>query len=261
MDNNDYFLTILDKASQLPIVKVDRNSFLCKQFTNSKYDVCDIINKGPINAGVSAQELKELAKGVIRFERAQATLISTAAGIPGGVAMIGTVSIDVVQYMGYLIRAAQKLMYLYGIEDISNISDNSKSPIIIALAVMLCSEGTNNALRTLCKNCAVHLETKGAEKTLAKTAVFKLAEKLCKKLSIDITKKNFAKMVSKTIPIVGGVTSGGLTYVTFGASCNHLLKALEREMFPKRNKRNKLENEVPNSDVESKEAVGVTIIE
>ena len=175
MDNNDYFLTILDKASQLPIVKVDRNSFLCKQFTNSKYDVCDIINKGPINAGVSAQELKELAKGVIRFERAQATLISTAAGIPGGVAMIGTVSIDVVQYMGYLIRAAQKLMYLYGIEDISNISDNSKSPIIIALAVMLCSEGTNNALRTLCKNCAVHLETKGAEKTLAKTAVFKLA--------------------------------------------------------------------------------------
>ena len=126
---------------------------------------------------------------------------------------------------------------------------------------MLCSEGTNNALRTLCKNCAVHLETKGAEKTLAKTAVFKLAEKLCKKLSIDITKKNFAKMVSKTIPIVGGVTSGGLTYVTFGASCNHLLKALEREMFPKRNKRNKLENEVPNSDVESKEAVDVTIIE
>ena len=68
-------------------------------------------------------------------------------------------------------------------------------------------------------------------------------------------------MVSKTIPIVGGVTSGGLTYVTFGASCNHLLKAPEREMFPKRNKRNKLENEVPNSDVESKEAVDVTIIE
>lgn len=175
--------------------------------------------------------------------------------------MLGTVPADIVQYMAYLIRAAQKLMYLYGIEDISNISDNSKSPIIIALAVMLCAEGTNNVLRTLCKNYAVRLETKGAEKALAKTAAFKLAKKLCKQLSIKISREGFTKVVSKTIPIVGGVTSGGLTYVTFGSSCNHLLKALEREMFPKRNERNKLENEVPNSDVESKEAVDVTIIE
>ena len=51
---------------------------------------------------------------MINFERNCVSGISAALGMPGGVAMSATIPADIVQYYGYTLRAAQKLMYLYG---------------------------------------------------------------------------------------------------------------------------------------------------
>ena len=231
MSEENFFVATLESASKLPLVRIDRNDFLEKQFINTEYDIYDIVNKGPVNAGVPKEKLRKIAKGVIKFEGTQVTLISTAAGLPGGLAMIGTVPADMVQYMGYLIRTAQKLMYLYGIGNINDISDGSKSAIIIALGVMLGAEGANNGIRALCKSFAANIEKKIAQKALTKGTLYPIVKKICAQLGIKLTKQGFAKAVGKTVPIIGGIVSGGLTAATFIPSCNHLLNALEEEMY------------------------------
>ncbi|MBR1591689.1 MAG: hypothetical protein IJ666_01585 [Ruminococcus sp.] len=231
MSDENFFLTVLDSASRLPLVNVERDDFLRKQFKNSEYDVDEIIRTGPVSAGVSREKLKKIAKGVIRYESTQVTLISTAAGLPGGLAMLGTVPADMAQYMGYLMRVSQKLMYLYGIGDISDISDSSKSAVIIALGVMLGAEGANNGIRALCKSFAANVEKRIAQKALTKGTLYPIVKKVCAQLGIKLTKQGFAKAVGKAVPIIGGLTSGGLTAVTFIPSCNHLLNALEEEMY------------------------------
>lgn len=231
MSEENFFVATLESASKLPLVRIDRNDFLTKQFKNTEYDIYDIINKGPVNAGVPKEKLRKIAKGVIKFEGTQVTLISTAAGLPGGLAMIGTVPADMVQYIGYLMRTAQKLMYLYGIGDINDISDGSKSAIVIALGVMLGAEGANNGIRALCKSFAVNIEKKIAQKALTKGTLYPIAKKICAQLGVKLSKQSFAKAVGKTVPIIGGIASGGLTAVTFIPSCNHLMKSLEEEMY------------------------------
>ena len=231
MSEENFFVSTLEAASKLPLVRIDRNDFLEKQFINTEYDIYDIVNKGPVNAGVPKEKIRKIAKGVIKFEGTQVTLISTAAGLPGGLAMIGTVPADMAQYMGYLIRTAQKLMYLYGIGDINDISDGSKSAIIIALGVMLGAEGANNGIRALCKSFAANIEKKIAQKALTKGTLYPIVKKICAQLGIKLTKQGFAKAVGKTVPIIGGIVSGSLTAVTFIPSCNHLLNALEEEMY------------------------------
>ena len=46
----------------------------------------------------------------INYELNKVTAISAAAGIPGGFTMVGTIPADITQYMGHLLRIAQKLI-------------------------------------------------------------------------------------------------------------------------------------------------------
>lgn len=38
--------------------------------------------------------------------------------MPGGFAMAATIPVDIAQYYGYMLRATQKLLYLYGFPEI-----------------------------------------------------------------------------------------------------------------------------------------------
>lgn len=183
------FFTILDKASQLPMVEVERDAFLRRQFKNSKHDEKKAIEKGTIAAGVSRKELRKIANGVIKFESTQVTLISTIAGIPGGLAMLGTVPADMVQYMAYLIRVAQKLMYLYGIDDINDISDGSQSALILALGAMLGAESSSNGIRVLCKAYAKSVEKKAVQKMLTKGSLYAIVKKIASSLELKLQRR------------------------------------------------------------------------
>lgn len=68
----------------------------------------------PAYAQIPVNEIDKIADEVIKFERNCVSGISAALGAPGGVAMVATIPADLAQYYGYMLRAAQKLMYLYG---------------------------------------------------------------------------------------------------------------------------------------------------
>ena len=54
-----------------------------------------------------------------------------------------------------------------------------------------------------------------AQKALTKGAIYPIVKKVAVALGFRMTKDIFAKGVSKVIPVLGGVASGGLTYLTY----------------------------------------------
>ena len=72
--------------------------------------------------------------------------------MPGGVAMAATIPADIAQYYGYLLRATQKLLYLYGFpqidtsENVNQFDTETINILILCMGVMYGAAGANNAL-------------------------------------------------------------------------------------------------------------------
>lgn len=64
-------------------------------------------------------------------------------------------------------------------------------------------------------------------KALTKGTIYPIVKRISSKLGVKMTKSMFAKGASKTIPVIAGITSGGLTYVTFKPISHKLKKYLE----------------------------------
>lgn len=221
--------TIVASAASVPGVKVNRNKFLLDEFSASKYDEIrnSIITLGPINAGVPKEELKKLAKGAINFETTKVTAISAVAGIPGGLAMIGTVPADLAQFYAHVLRIIQKIMYLYGWEDIGSMDEETKNLLLIFLGAMSGVDAASKAIAELCKSAANKVSKTIAAKALTKTTLYPIIKKICAMLGVKITKTVFAQGVAKFVPIIGAVVSGGLTLATFKPMSHKLLKIID----------------------------------
>ena len=121
------------------------------------------------------QELiNRIADEVIQYERVCVSGISAALGMPGGVAMAATIPADIAQYYGYMLRATQKLMYLYGfpqidVEENGQVFDSeTMNLLILCMGVMYGVVGANNALKAVAKALGT-----GVEKQLLRRALTK----------------------------------------------------------------------------------------
>lgn len=90
------FEKVLVETAKLPLVKIDRELFLRKEL-RGRYSL-EVVEKAiqysPAYAGISVEEINKIAKSCINAETTRVTVISAAAGFPGGFAMIGTVPVD-----------------------------------------------------------------------------------------------------------------------------------------------------------------------
>lgn len=115
---------------KIPGICIDREQFLrselMKDFPAEVID--DAVEFNPAHAGITPDEIEKYADEVIKFERNCVTGISAALSTPGGVAMAATIPADIAQYYGYMMRAAQKLLYLYGFPQI-DVTEKGKNLI------------------------------------------------------------------------------------------------------------------------------------
>ena len=210
-------------------MRVNRTKFLTKELKiyYPEKIVALAIEKNPAYVGIDRRRINKIAKQVIDFETNKVATISFAAGIPGGFAMIGTVPADLTQYFAFMIRVMQKLAYLYGFEDFNlnedEISDDTLNQILIFLGVMFGVQGANTGVKKLAELAAKKISKSLARKSLTKGAIYPIIKKIATKVGIQMTKQIFADGVSKVVPIVGGVVSGGLSYISF-KSCAIKLK-------------------------------------
>lgn len=226
-------------AVKAPGVHVARDSFLRKElYKNHPAEVIeDAIARTPALAGITADEIDKIADEVIKFERNCVSGISTALGMPGGVAMAATIPADIVQYYGYTLRAIQKLLYLYGFPEIDtdeegiSLDSETINRIIICLGVMNGVAGANNAIKALAQALAKGIEKKLLSAALTKGTFYPILKSTLKWFGVKLTKEIFAKSVKNAIPVVGGVVGGGITFLSFKPCCLRLKAALTDTML------------------------------
>lgn len=216
------FEVVLRNAVQLPLVRVKREPFLRSQLQRHfpKQVVDQAIAESPAAAGINADQLNSIAYDSINYETSKVTALSFAAGLPGGIAMAGTIPADLTQQMAHILRIMQKLAYLYGWpslmdEENSAIDDGMVNNLIIFAGIMFGVEGASNAIHRVAAQLALNVAKKLPRQALTKGIVYPVVKKIALALGVHMTKQTFAKSVSKVIPIIGGVVSGGLTFATY----------------------------------------------
>lgn len=217
-----------------PGVHIDREEFLRKQFMkNYSNDVIqDAVKFNPAHAGITVEEIDNIADQVIQYERNCVSGISLALGAPGGVAMVATLPTDIAQYYGYMLRAIQKLLYLYGFPEINvengvNIDDETMNLITLCLGVMYGVEGSVASIKILSNALGKGVEKKLLQKALTKGTFYPIVKKISRWFGVYMTKQVFAGFFKKAIPVVGGVVGGGITYLSFKPCCDNLKKSLQ----------------------------------
>ena len=219
---------------RIPGVHIDREEFLRKQFMkNYANDVIqDAVKFNPAHAGITVEEIDNIADQVIQYERNCVSGISLALGAPGGVAMVATLPTDIAQYYGYMLRAIQKLSYLYCFPEINvengvNIDDETMNLITLCLGVMYGVEGSVASIKILSNALGKGVEKKLLQKALTKGTFYPIVKKISRWFSVCMTKQVFAGFFRKAIPVVGGVVGGGITYLSFKPCCDNLKKSLQ----------------------------------
>ena len=226
---------IISKAIQIPGVKVDRNKFLAEGFS-SKVDLLEnIINNGPVEAGITREEISNIANKLIMKRTSQSSIASFAAGIPGGLAMAATIPADILQFFGMSLRLAQELSYLYGADDLwknGQVDDEKvKNQLILYCGVMFGVSGAVSGVRVLSTQVAKTALKKIPQKALTKTFWYPMIKKICSFVGYTLTKKTLASGVSKAIPVIGGVISGTINFASMMPMARKLNITLDKAIF------------------------------
>ena len=235
--NGDGQVTIEDviiMGLKIPGIKINRTDFLKKEFSKnySEEIVEQIIKYNPAHENISLDEIDKIANAVIQYERLCVSGISTALSAPGGFAMVATLPTDIAQYYGYMLRAMQKLLYLYGFPEI-DIKENqlldsgTMNTLIICMGVMYGVAGANTALKSMAKALGLGVEKKLINKALTKGTIYPIVKSVAKWFNVRMTKEIFAGFFKKSIPVVGGLIGGGITYLSFKPCCEKLKTTLQ----------------------------------
>lgn len=226
---------VMSSALAIPGVQVDKEMFLRSELR--QYCSKDELEKAvsnPVNV-LSEDRIDSLANSCINNHLLKVTSLSVVAGIPGGLAMAATIPADMAQYYWHTFVLAQKLAYLYGIPDLrdenGNLTETSQDMLTLFVGVMMGAAAANNAIKNVSKAFAVQVVKRLPQKALTKTVYYPIIKQVAKWIGIKLTKDTFAKGVGKTIPILGGVISGGLTAATFRPSAKRLQKKLKEQMY------------------------------
>lgn len=231
-NSSNTYEMILKSAMSMPEVKIDRETFLFAEL--KKYYSIDVTNeairKNPAYAEIDKAIIDKIASNSIAFETNKVSALSFAAGMPGGLAMFGTVPADMAQYFAHILRIMQKLIYLYGWDDLfdenGTLDAETTNLLTLFVGVMFGVQEAGKALTQLSIKMAPTLCKKIAAKPLTKGFIYPIVKKVATMVGAKMTKDIFAKGVSKIVPVIGGVASGGLTYVTYRPMANKLKKYL-----------------------------------
>ena len=212
-------LQTIGAVSKLPVVRVDRETFLRKQFGDSPHlDV--ILERGPQTV-YSVESLRKKASSLIKSSAAKTSAASFASGLAGSpITMAAAGGADVAQYFGFAINLAQQIAYLFGEDELfdtggEELSEEAQMRVVAYLGAMFGAAGAAALVTHTSKIAGQNVGKKVAAQALTKTAWYPLVKKVGAMVGQKVTKKTVEKTITKAVPLVGGVVSGGMTYVTF----------------------------------------------
>src|SRR5438094_10465067 len=232
----DVWNSVLRTALALPGVKVDRKAFLRRALSKhvtEKVLQC-AIDTSPAKAGVSKNTIRRTATASIRWHRAGVSALSFASGLPGGWWIAGTVPADLTQFFWHVLVILQKLAYLYGWPELfsedSELDDATLLILTVFLGVMLGAESAAKVLGDIAERATAQVLKRLPRETLTKWGLYRLAREVAKRSGIKLTEDSFGRYLSRIVPILGGIISGTVTWISFSLMTSRL--AAHLESFP-----------------------------
>lgn len=227
------FFAVLLAAAKLPGVRIHREAYLRTALARrcTEDEIRRAIEETPAAAGITVDVLEKAANDSIRYETAKVSALSAAAGIPGILALPATVPADVAQYVGHMLRIAQKLAYLYSWPELfsdegDDVDDATMGVLTLFFGVMFGTQSANAAVGKVAGMMSEQVAKKLPQKALTKGVVYPIVKKVAAYIGVKMTKESFAKAVSKAIPLVGAAVSGGFTFATYLPMAKRLKKHL-----------------------------------
>lgn len=256
-DNNQMYEVLIQTitaTSQLPFIKVNREEFLRTEFSGHE-QIEKIIKEGPQSV-FSSQDLRKKAQRIIDDVTNKSSVASFVAGIPSNpITAFASGGADIAQYFGFALNLSQQIAYLFGEDNLfdgsdNNLSDEEKIRIIAYLGIMFGASGSTALIANISKTAGKNLGKKVAQQALTKTAWYPLVKKIGGILGYKITKQTVGKTVTKVVPLLGGVISGGITYLTFKPMGNKLADTFEDLLNGKLSNNEELIKSYPGSEQE-----------
>jgi hypothetical protein len=223
---------ILNRVMEFPGIKVDREKFLRDKFAKHYDDtmIDTIVGAGTGRAGVPPILLDDIAAEVIKGHKLLATGASAAAGLPGGFGLLATVPADLAQYYFHALQLAQKLAYLYGYPDLEK---TGKDDFLLSMTLFI---GVMNdigvAVRGVREFSKMIAEGSGGDLSrlaMTRGAIYPVVKQVARIMGVSVTKNLFAKSLSKVIPGIGALASGGITLVMFSYESERLREGLRED--------------------------------
>jgi len=237
-DSTVFLESFIKKAGDFPGVKVEREEFLRHTFKRkTPTEIQKIIEMGPIQAEISRNEIKMIAKEAAKRDEITSVVLSFATGMPGGVAMFGTITADVLQYYANVLKIIQKILYLYGwdtdvYDSRGGMDDAAFNAVVLCFGTMFGVKAASTAF--------VKIGQKAVDKTaryfllknaIAKGASGKIARTIIAEMGGKTTMKMMTKGVMKAVPVIGGVTSAAITWVSIKPAISLLINKIEKLQF------------------------------
>lgn len=227
---------VISAAIKIPGVKVNRDIFLREAFKKASSEKMErILEVGPVAAGCTRKQLKNIANYYVNLRTLTSTGISFVTGLPGGLAMTATIPADTLQYFAVAIRLAQEIAYIYGAEDLwcdeKVDMEKIQTDLILYCGVMFGASGASATLRVLTAALAKQALKKIPRMAANKIFLYHIAKSIARVVGLKMSKNIFAKGVAKALPIIGGVFSGTLTFVTMRPMGHKLIEDLDEARF------------------------------
>lgn len=236
---------IISAALKVPGVKVDREHFLRKNLKQviSEFQFKKAIEYGTREAEIPINVVDKIAKECINSRSRIAVSASFVSGLPGGIAgLLGGAAADIIQFYANFFNIAQKLMYLYGFNDIDELDSSQEETLLIMLGAAYGISGVEEAIKILFEEVAKEAAEKTAERAAVKmaamatekiaveqvnkAAVKNMAKRVTTEVGEKVVANNSGKIFIKGIPIFGGIICGGITFFTFKPLAKRLQKKL-----------------------------------
>src|SRR5438132_2108599 len=231
----DVWNSVLRTALALPGVKVDRKAFLRRALSKHVAEkvLQSAIDTSPAKAGVSKNTILRIATANIKWHRAGVSSVSFASGLPGGWWIAGTVPADLTQFFWHSLVMLQKLAYLYGWPELFSedseleLEEETRLDLNVFVGAMLGAESAAKVLGDIAERAAAQVLKRLPRETLTKWGLYRLAREVAKRIGIKLTEDSFARYLSRIVPILGGIISGTVTWITFSLMTSRLAAHLE----------------------------------
>lgn len=231
-DSEKFLLEYFKAVLRLRGVRIDRAKFLTSELHKRGFDkeiIALAVETSPIEAGIPVTVVDEIAHSVIQFETRKSSAFSLVTGLPGFVGSFALMPTDITQFYVHTFRIIQKTAYAYGWQSLASdareVDDETLFKMVSFLGVMSGVSGASQALSKLIQKGPASAATKAIKQTaLTKTVWYPALKSTLKSVGVKLNRELLLEASGKSFLIVGGVVSGGLTFVTLNTEAKRLVK-------------------------------------